>query len=39
MSKAPYVLPKVWKYEAPSGGQFASINRPPQGRPMKRYCR
>jgi len=31
MSKAPYVLPKVWKYEAPSGGQFASINRPTAG--------
>jgi GST-like protein len=31
MSKAPYVPPKVWKNEAPSGGQFASINRPTAG--------
>ncbi|MFJ2479811.1 glutathione-dependent disulfide-bond oxidoreductase [Pseudomonas sp. NPDC087598] len=31
MSKAPYVPPKVWKNEAPSGGQFASINRPIAG--------
>ena len=30
MSK-PYVPPKVWTFEAPSGGQFASINRPVAG--------
>jgi GST-like protein len=26
-----YVLPKVWKWEQPSGGQFANINRPIAG--------
>ncbi len=31
MTKAAYVPPKVWKNEAPSGGQFASINRPTAG--------
>lgn len=31
MSKHPYVPPKVWTHEAPSGGQFASINRPVAG--------
>lgn len=31
MSKAAYVPPKVWHHEAPSGGQFASINRPVAG--------
>ena len=31
MSKAPYVPPAVWHNEAPSGGQFASINRPVAG--------
>jgi GST-like protein len=31
MSEAPYVPPKVWTHEAPSGGQFASINRPTAG--------
>ncbi|MFK3774247.1 glutathione-dependent disulfide-bond oxidoreductase [Pseudomonas sp. NPDC089406] len=31
MSKSPYVPPKVWKHEAASGGQFASINRPVAG--------
>ncbi|MCF4998158.1 glutathione-dependent disulfide-bond oxidoreductase [Pseudomonas syringae] len=31
MSKAPYVPPKVWKNDAESGGQFASINRPTAG--------
>jgi GST-like protein len=31
MSKAAYVPPKVWKNEAASGGQFASINRPVAG--------
>ncbi len=27
----PYTPPKVWKWEAASGGQFASINRPISG--------
>src|SRR5476651_1085741 len=31
MSEAPYVPPKVWTYETPSGGQFANINRPTAG--------
>ncbi|MDH0731517.1 glutathione-dependent disulfide-bond oxidoreductase [Pseudomonas sichuanensis] len=31
MSKHPYVPPQVWTHEAPSGGQFASINRPIAG--------
>ncbi len=31
MAKAAYIPPKVWKNEAPSGGQFASINRPVAG--------
>ncbi len=31
MSKASYVPPKVWENDAPSGGQFASINRPVAG--------
>jgi GST-like protein len=26
-----YVPPKVWKWDAPSGGQFANINRPTSG--------
>src|SRR5246127_911401 len=26
-----YVPPRVWKWEQPSGGQFASINRPTAG--------
>jgi GST-like protein len=26
-----YVLPKVWTWESPSGGQFANINRPTAG--------
>src|SRR6478609_7371346 len=26
-----YVLPKVWTWEQPSGGQFANINRPTAG--------
>ncbi|TYO69448.1 glutathione-dependent disulfide-bond oxidoreductase [Pseudomonas sp. CK-NBRI-02] len=30
MSK-PYAPPKVWTHEAPSGGQFANINRPVAG--------
>jgi GST-like protein len=28
---ADYVLPKVWTWESPSGGQFANINRPVAG--------
>jgi GST-like protein len=32
MSDAPpYTPPKVWKWDAPSGGRFASINRPVAG--------
>ncbi|WP_040263181.1 glutathione-dependent disulfide-bond oxidoreductase [Pseudomonas massiliensis] len=31
MSDTAYVPPKVWKHEAPSGGHFASINRPIAG--------
>ncbi|WDY55956.1 glutathione-dependent disulfide-bond oxidoreductase [Pseudomonas sp. PSKL.D1] len=31
MSKTPYIPPKVWRNEAASGGQFASINRPVAG--------
>jgi GST-like protein len=31
MSKASYIPPKVWKHNAPSGGEFASINRPTAG--------
>ena len=31
MTKDAYVPPKVWKNEAASGGQFASINRPVAG--------
>lgn len=31
MSDSSYVPPKVWKPEAPAGGQFASINRPVAG--------
>ncbi|MBM6444917.1 MULTISPECIES: glutathione-dependent disulfide-bond oxidoreductase [Pseudomonas] len=31
MSNKPYVPPKVWINDAPSGGQFASINRPTAG--------
>jgi len=26
-----YVLPKVWKWDQPSGGQFANVNRPVAG--------
>ncbi|HML28016.1 MAG TPA: glutathione-dependent disulfide-bond oxidoreductase [Hyphomicrobium sp.] len=26
-----YIPPKIWKWEAPSGGQFANINRPVAG--------
>jgi GSH-dependent disulfide-bond oxidoreductase len=29
--RSQYVLPKVWKWEQPSGGQFANINRPIAG--------
>jgi GSH-dependent disulfide-bond oxidoreductase len=31
MSDTEYVPPKVWKWEQPSGGQFANINRPTAG--------
>jgi GST-like protein len=31
MSEPEYIPPKVWAWEAPSGGQFASINRPTAG--------
>lgn len=31
MSKASYVPPKVWRHDAPSGGEFANINRPVAG--------
>ncbi|MHC6225070.1 glutathione-dependent disulfide-bond oxidoreductase [Pseudomonas sp. X10] len=31
MSKTPYVPPQVWQHDAPSGGEFASINRPVAG--------
>ncbi|NIE75106.1 glutathione-dependent disulfide-bond oxidoreductase [Pantoea sp. Ap-967] len=31
MSKPPYAPPKVWRNDAASGGQFASINRPIAG--------
>lgn len=31
MSNSPYVPPKVWTNNAPSGGHFASINRPVAG--------
>lgn len=31
MSDHAYVPPRVWKWEQPSGGKFASINRPIAG--------
>ena len=31
-----YVLPEVWKWEQPSGGEFASINRPIAGPTLDR---
>ncbi len=31
MSLTEYIPPRVWTWEAPSGGQFASINRPVAG--------
>ena len=31
MSESAYVPPKVWSWNKPSGGQFASINRPVAG--------
>jgi GST-like protein len=31
MSNSEYIPPKVWTWDAPSGGQFASINRPIAG--------
>ncbi|MET0362164.1 MAG: glutathione-dependent disulfide-bond oxidoreductase [Sphingobium sp.] len=31
MTDKPYIPPRVWTWEAPSGGAFASINRPVAG--------
>ena len=31
MSNPEYIPPEVWSWEAPSGGQFANINRPVAG--------
>ena len=31
MTDSPYVPPKIWLNDAPSGGQFANINRPTAG--------
>ena len=31
MPDTPYVPPKVWTHDAPSGGKFASINAPTAG--------
>ncbi len=31
MADSSYVPPRVWKWEAPSGGRFANINRPVAG--------
>ena len=31
MTDSPYVPPKIWSNDAPSGGQFANINRPTAG--------
>ena len=31
MSRQPYIPPKVWTWDADSGGKFASINRPISG--------
>src|SRR5688572_13704417 len=31
MTDTAYQLPEVWTWEAPSGGEFASINRPVAG--------
>jgi len=31
MPEIEYILPHVWTWEQPSGGQFASINRPIAG--------
>lgn len=31
MNTPPYIPPKVWQHHAPSGGSFASINRPTAG--------
>jgi GST-like protein len=39
MSKPAYVPPKVWRNDAASGGQFASINRPVAGPTTTRTCR
>ena len=34
-----YVVPKVWSWDRPSGGQFASINRPIAGPTHDKCCR
>ncbi len=31
MTDSPYIPPKIWSNDAPSGGQFANINRPTAG--------
>src|SRR5690348_15882807 len=31
MPEPEYILPRVWKWEQPSGGQFANVNRPIAG--------
>ena len=36
MSDSPYVPPKIWTHDAPSGGKFASINAPTAGARMER---
>ena len=39
MTDAPYTPPKVWAFDKENGGQFASVNRPTAGAPMRRSCR
>ena len=36
MPDTPYVPPKVWTHDAPSGGQFANINAPTAGARVER---
>lgn len=36
MPDTPYVPPKVWTHDAPSGGQFANINAPTAGARVQR---
>ena len=36
MPDTPYVPPKVWTHDAPSGGQFANINAPTAGAQVER---